>query len=201
MTTGLVTFDAMPSFPPTEVRPAEPGDLPALQALLDRCSTETRYRRFHGGAERAHRRELERVSRPTPSHRSWVAVDPDGAIHGTATLARDPRGQADVAFLVEDAWFRRGIGRALFAAVAADAVAGRETAVVATILADNERAVRFLQAVAPGAQFRYVGYTEVEVVVPVRDAVPDLAGLALAARAVPAPAAAGARAASTVEAA
>ncbi|MDD9371652.1 MAG: GNAT family N-acetyltransferase [Acidimicrobiales bacterium] len=157
----------MPSFPPTEVRPAESDDLPALQALFDRCSPETRYRRFHGGAATAHRRELERVSRPASDHRSWVAVDADGAVHGTATLARGPGGQADVAFLVEDAWFRRGIGRALFAAMAATAVAQRESAVVATLLADNERAVRFLRAVAPGAQFRYLGFTELEVVVPV----------------------------------
>lgn len=191
----------MASFPPTEVRPARPADLPALQAMLDRCTLETRYRRFHGGAGPAHWRELERVSRPTATHRSWVAVDPSGAIHGTATLARDPRGQADVAFLVEDAWFRRGIGRSLFAAMAAEAAAGRETAVVATILADNERAVRFLQAMAPGAEFRYLGFTEVEAIVPVRAASADLAGLAFASRAVPAPASGGGRAASTGEAA
>jgi ribosomal protein S18 acetylase RimI-like enzyme len=179
----------MPSFPPTEVRPAEPDDLLALQALFDRCSPETRYRRFHGGAETAHRRELERVSRPAPAHRSWVAVDPDGAVHGTATLARSPGGRADVAFLVEDAWFRRGIGRALFAAVAAAAVGQRETAVVATLLADNERAVRFLRAVAPGAQFRYLGFTELEVVVPVpataavpQPAFPESAGASAASR-------------------
>ena len=191
----------MPSFLPTEVRPAEPGDLPALQALLDRCSPETRYRRFHGGAETAHRRELERVSRPTPSHHSWVAVDRGGAIHGTATLARGPRGQADVAFLVEDAWFRRGIGRALFAAVAAQAIAGREPVVVATILASNDSAVRFLQAVAPGAQFRYVGYTEVEVVVPVHVMPVALTDAALTARTLPAPVAADGDAASPPEAA
>ncbi len=155
----------MPSFPPIEVRPAEPHDLPALQALLDRCSPQTRYRRFHGGAERSHRRELERVSRPMAHHRSWVAVDPRGAVHGTATLARGTEGQADVAVLVEDAWFRRGVGRALFAAVAAAAGAERIPAVVATLLADNEPAVRFLRAVAPAAQFRYVGFTELTAVV------------------------------------
>ena len=63
--------------------------------------------------------------------------------------------------------------------------------VVATILADNERAVRFLQAMAPGAEFRYLGFTEVEAIVPVRAASPDRTGLPFASRAVPAPASAG----------
>jgi ribosomal protein S18 acetylase RimI-like enzyme len=158
----------MTSFPTdVEVRPAEPGDLPALHALLDRCSLDTRYRRFHGGGEPAHRRELERVARPTAAHRSWVAIGPDGEVHGTATLAWAGSGQADVAFLVEDAWFRRGLGRALFAAVAAEAMAAHQPVIVATILADNERAIRFLRAMAPRADVRYLGFTELEVTVPV----------------------------------
>ena len=149
------------------VRPAAPADVPALDGLLDRSSTETRYRRFHGGAERAQRREVERLARPAAGHRSWVAVGPDGAVHGTATIAWGDGGTADVAFLVEDAWFRRGIGRALSAAVGAEAVETRTAAVVATVLAENERALRFLRAVAPGAHTRHVGGTELEITIPV----------------------------------
>jgi len=150
-----------------DVRPAGPDDLPALHGLLDRSSAETRYRRFHGGAERAHRRELERLARPSAGPRSWVATGRDGEVHGTATLAWGPDGRADVAFLVEDAWFRRGIGRALFTVVAAEAATTRTSAVVATVLAENERAIRFLRAVAPGASPRYLGGTELEVTIPV----------------------------------
>ncbi|HMJ77838.1 MAG TPA: hypothetical protein VK507_17795, partial [Iamia sp.] len=68
-----------------DVRPAGHPDLPALHDLLERCSPETLYRRFHGVAGAGARRELERIAAPTDRHRSWVAVGPDGVVHGTGT--------------------------------------------------------------------------------------------------------------------
>jgi ribosomal protein S18 acetylase RimI-like enzyme len=88
-------------------------------------------------------------------------------VHGTATIAWGDGGTADVALLVEDACFRRGVGRALAAAVGAEAVTTRTPAVVATVLAENERALRFLRAVAPGAHPRHVGGPELEITIPV----------------------------------
>ncbi len=149
------------------VRPATSDDLPGLQALLDRCSPETTYRRFHGAIGSAVRHELERIADPGPEHRSWVATD-GTEIHGTATLARGSNGVVEAAFLVEDAWFRHGIGRALFATLARDAQMSGEDAVTAWVQADNERARRFLRSMVPGTRTTFIGGGELEISLPVR---------------------------------
>jgi GNAT superfamily N-acetyltransferase len=139
-----------------EVRPARRTDLPALKALLGRCSPETLYRRFHGVAGAGARRELERIAAPTDRHRSWVAVGSDDVVHGTGTLARGRNGTVEVAFVVEDAQRRRGIGRALVAAARAEARRAGLVTVDATIQGDNVAATHFLRAVVPGVALRFV---------------------------------------------
>jgi GNAT superfamily N-acetyltransferase len=148
------------------IRPSAPGDGPALHALVDRCSPGTLVRRFHGGGTGPAHREMDRVAKPTPPHRSWVA-EAEGEIHGAGTLAwgRPQEERAEVAFLVEDAWFRRGVGRGLYAAMAAEARREGIT-VTASVQADNERAIRFLVGVAPGARPRYAGEGLVEITFP-----------------------------------
>jgi GNAT superfamily N-acetyltransferase len=148
------------------VRMAEPADLAQLQALLDRCSADTQYRRFHGAVGHAVRRELERIATPVANHRSWVATD-GTAIHGTATLATGSDGAVEAAFLVEDAWFRRGLGRALFAALARDARHVGIDAVTAWVQADNETARRFLRSMAPAARTAFAGGGELQIDLPV----------------------------------
>lgn len=157
-----------PPLPPSElqVRAARPADLVELEALLARCSAETAYRRFHGALGPIVRNELARIARSTPEHRSWVATD-GRAIHGTATLARGANGVVEAAFLVEDAWFRRGLGRRLFDAVAAEARRSGVESVTLWVQADNERARRFLRAMVPGTRTAFAGGGELEVEVPV----------------------------------
>ena len=159
-------------------RPAHPGDRDLLAAMVDRASDATLWRRFHGAGRRVVERELDRITHPTTSHRSWVAQTPDGAVHGTATLATGRDGTVEAAFLVEDAWSRRGIGRLLFSALARDAAAAGIGEVLGRVQADNERAIRFLRALGPGARATFVGDGEVEVVVPVPPAVRATAGRA-----------------------
>jgi hypothetical protein len=178
MATGLLNYDdwsiygdpmepfAAPPAGPAIVRPAGPADLPALVELLDRCSEETVYRRFHGASGRSAARELERITHPTAGHHSWVA-EVDGVLHGTATLAWGADGLPEAAFLVEDGWFRRGLGRRLFGAVARDALESEVDRVVVAVQADNERARRFVRAVAPGAQTTFSGGGVLEMSVPV----------------------------------
>jgi GNAT superfamily N-acetyltransferase len=148
------------------IRPAGSGDVGQLMALLDRCSPETRYRRFHASTVEPMYREMARVAAPEPGHRSWVAVGPDGTARGTATLAWPASGPPEVALLVEDAWFRRGIGRALIGEVGWAAARAGVDAVVAWVQADNLRAVRFLRAVVPGARLTFDG-GELAVTLPV----------------------------------
>jgi GNAT superfamily N-acetyltransferase len=163
----------LPTAPGVCIRRAAPGDLPGLIGMVHRSSDDTLYRRFHGAADRPIIRELERIASPTESHRSWVAVSASGEVRGTATLAWGRYGTVEAAFLVEDAWFRRGVGRALFAAVAREARrAGVET-VTALVQADNNRAVRFLRSVAPGFVSTFAGRGELELTLPV--AVPRVA--------------------------
>jgi GNAT superfamily N-acetyltransferase len=148
------------------LRASRAGDLELLRAFVARCSPETLYRRFHGTGPRAMDRELTRIASPDDTHRSWVVVD-GGEVRGTASLARSRSGATEMALLVEDRWFRRGIGRALIGALRAHAeLAGIDT-ITAWIQADNERAVRFIRAVAPRATIRFVGGAELEAQLPV----------------------------------
>lgn len=148
------------------VRPTRPADELALVALLERCSPRTRHRRFHGAGETAMRRELFRIAHPTESHRSWVAIA-GGDVVGTATLAIGRDGVPEAAFLVEDAWFRTGVGRRLLRSLAGHARELGLPEVIARAQADNAAVREFLRAAAPGARTRFAGAGEIEVVVPV----------------------------------
>jgi N-acetylglutamate synthase-like GNAT family acetyltransferase len=133
------------------VRLACPTDEPALMALLARCSADTLYRRFHGVPGAIARQEMSRVSHPGNQHRSWVAVV-DGVVRGTATLVAGPAGTAEVAVLVEDAWFRRGVGRRLAAALLCDAIRSGIEVLEAWVQPENVRARDFFRSLAPGAR-------------------------------------------------
>jgi GNAT superfamily N-acetyltransferase len=166
-----MTFDQAPALRllpgrNVEVRPARPGDLPRLEAFLARCSDETLYRRFHGAVGSAVDKELWRIAHPAPSHRSWVVVA-DGDVRGTATLAWGRDGDPEAAFLVEDAWFRHGLGRALFGAVAEEAGRSGADQVDAWVLADNHAVRQFLGSMAPHAHTKFAGGGELVVHIPV----------------------------------
>jgi GNAT superfamily N-acetyltransferase len=153
------------------VRPSGPADRERLDAFVDRCSPATLYRRFHGPGERQARQEMARVAAPRADHRSWVALSPGGDVRGVATLASGRDGTVEAAFMVEDAWARRGVGRVLWAALAEDACRARLATIQASVQADNERAVRFLLAVAPGARSRYAGDAQIDMTLPVATAI------------------------------
>jgi N-acetylglutamate synthase-like GNAT family acetyltransferase len=142
---------------PLWLRPARADDLPRLGELLERCSPETLYRRFHGTTHEPMWREIERVaaSDAPDRHRSWVAVGCDGAVRGTGTLAWRDDHTPEIALLVEDAWFRRGIGRGLVDQLAGDARRSGAEVVLAWVQGDNLRAVKFLRAVAPDARIAF----------------------------------------------
>jgi L-amino acid N-acyltransferase YncA len=148
------------------VRPARPLDLDQLEAMLDRCSPDTQYRRFHGAVGPAVRRELRRIATPVSDHRSWVATD-GTAIHGTATLAWGSDGVVEAAFLVEDGWSHHGVGRELFRAVADEARASHVDVVTAWVQADNQAARKFFRAMVPTAVTTFTGGGELEITIPV----------------------------------
>lgn len=152
-------------------RPARPSDEGAVAELLARCSPDALYRRFHGAVGSAVTHEIRRIANRTDGHRSWVVVA-HGAVRGTATLAWGSDGVVEAAFLVEDAWARRGVGAALYEAVAREARREHVPEVTAWVQGDNESARRFLRAMAPDARITFAGYGELEVILPMSASVP-----------------------------
>ncbi|REF01140.1 GNAT family N-acetyltransferase [Thermomonospora umbrina] len=129
------------------VRPLEPRDGPAVQAMHERCSQESRRSRYFSPKPSLPRRALELFCEPSYGL-TLVAEGPDGSILALAHLVHvlDP-GVAELAFLVEDAWQGRGLGRELTELML---VLGRDRGLVelrATVLGGNARMRRLLASV------------------------------------------------------
>ena len=118
------------------VRRAGPADRDALARMFDRCTPQTRYRRFHGPVKAIPERYLADALSGSAFHYALVAcLEPDQASDQASDLApaadpaafaaRDMRagrivalascrtvdeGAAELGLLVEDAWQRRGVG-------------------------------------------------------------------------------------------
>ncbi|MFC9976494.1 GNAT family N-acetyltransferase [Spirillospora sp. NPDC127200] len=126
------------------VRPIEARDLDAVRALHERCSLDSRRMRYFSAKPCPPRRALELFCEPAHGL-TLVAEGPDGSLLALAHLIHvlDP-GVAELAFLVEDAWQGRGLGRALAGLLLA---VGRDRGLVelrATMLGDNARMRRLL---------------------------------------------------------
>lgn len=126
------------------VRPIERSDADAVEALHERCSLESRRMRYFSSQPDPPKRAIERFCDPAYGL-TLVAEGPDGSLLALAHLTHvvDP-GVAEVAFLVEDGWQGRGLGRALADLLVAPA---RERGLVelrATALSENVRMRRLL---------------------------------------------------------
>ena len=164
----MTLMDVRPAAPaiPTP-RPTTADDLPALVAMAERCSAASLYRRFHGATGTPLRQELLRTAAGEgDDHRSWV-VEAGGAVRGVATLARSRNGETHMAFLVEDGWQRRGVGRALGRRLHRAAREAGVAELVADVLADNLPVIRFAKAVYPGTVVAFVGMGEARLRIPV----------------------------------
>ncbi|MGP4028495.1 GNAT family N-acetyltransferase [Actinomadura sp. 3N407] len=126
------------------VRPIRPRDGDAVRALHERCSPGSRRMRYFSPKPYPPRRAIERFC-DSAYGLTLVAEGPDGSLLALAHLIHvlDP-GVAEVAFLVEDGWQGRGLGRALADLLIA---LGRDRGVVelrATALSENARMRRLL---------------------------------------------------------
>ncbi|MGC4953401.1 GNAT family N-acetyltransferase [Actinomadura citrea] len=126
------------------VRPVEPRDGDAVRALHERCSLDSRRMRYFSPKPYPPRRSFERFCDPSRGL-TLVAEGPDGSLLALAhlVLVRDP-GAAEVAFLVEDAWQGRGLGRGLAELLLALARDRGLVEVRATALSENARMRRLL---------------------------------------------------------
>jgi GNAT superfamily N-acetyltransferase len=103
------------------IRPVRPDDATALASMFGRCSAETRYRRFHGVVTEMPASYMRRCL--DGEQRALVAQPVTGGLVGLASAgpALDAPHVHEAGVLVEDAWQRRGIGRALLAGLFAGA--------------------------------------------------------------------------------
>ncbi len=123
------------------------SDVDAVLRLLDRCSRETLFHRFHGHSDgRAYVRGL--LHAPNGEETTVVARCGSECV-GLATLATDETGLAHLGVLVEDAWQRRGLGRRFVTALAGHAIASGRAALHADVLADDLFIVRALRRLGP----------------------------------------------------
>ena len=155
--TGLLDRPAAVGAPAGDlvtIRPARPGDAPAVRAFLAGLSPDSAYRRFFTGIA------------PSPSAafvRHFVEVDHDRRETVLAMLAGEVIGLADCArvyggwtvelgVVIADAWQRLGLGSQLADEALGRAVARGATALLVHTLADNARVARMLRRRWPGSE-------------------------------------------------
>lgn len=112
--------------PAVAIRPIRPGDVTALAAMFGRCSPPTRHHRFHAPVTAIPAAYLRRCLDGGPDGQRASVAEPLTGPPGVVALASagpvpGAPGVYEVGLLVEDAWQRQGVGRALYAGILAGA--------------------------------------------------------------------------------
>ena len=128
----------------TQVRPAEPTDASALHDLVAGLSPRSGRRRFLVGVGVPSSRMVAAMLRQDATHGAWVCVHGDRLV-GHVMWGVD-EGAAELGVVVADAWQRRGIGRSLTAAAAAEARSHGLADVRLHVSAENSELARRLSA-------------------------------------------------------
>jgi acyl-CoA synthetase (NDP forming)/GNAT superfamily N-acetyltransferase len=130
------------------LRPITPEDADGIQGLMERSSDQTRYYRFFGPMKRLSDKDLHRFTHVDHDSRVAFVVLLGDELIGVGRYDRYPgTDDAEVAFLVEDAHQRRGLGSVLLEHLAAAARERGITRFVAEVLSQNTGMVRvFLDA-------------------------------------------------------
>jgi len=123
--------------------------------MLDRCTGQTRYRRFHGPVKVFPERYLSEALSGSPLHFALVATvagdgaeedgAEDGAVIALASCRAVEEGVAELGILVEDEWQQRGVGGYLLGELAAYAARTGLRALQAQVLADQPWLVGLLR--------------------------------------------------------
>ena len=130
------------------LRPITPQDADGIVGLMERSSDQTRYYRFFGPMKRLSDKALYRFTHVDHDNRVAFVVLLGEELVGVGRYDRYPdTDDAEVAFLVEDAHQRRGLGSVLLEHLAAAARERGITRFVAEVLSQNSGMVRvFLDA-------------------------------------------------------
>jgi protein lysine acetyltransferase len=150
------------------IRPIEPDDASELRLGLKRLSALSAFRRFRAHIDDVEREELEYLTRiDHVRHEALTALDPHTkSVVGVTRYVCDPRdpAQAEITYVVADAWQHRGVGSALVERIAQRARAVGVDRFIATSLAADARARRLLNRVGePVAERDHDGLIETTV--------------------------------------
>ena len=134
------------------IRPIEPEDAGELRRGLKRLSALTAYRRFRAHITTVSPDQLDFLTRiDHVRHEALAALDPEvGSVVGVVRYVCDPAqpAQAELTYVVADAWQHRGVGSALIDRLATRARAAGVERFIVTTLAVDARARRLLTRVA-----------------------------------------------------
>jgi GNAT superfamily N-acetyltransferase len=129
-----------------EIVPYGTGDLAEVLDLLERCSRETLFHRFHGFSDGV---AWATGLGSTEPRQLAVCARVRRRCVGIANLIRSTPTTVELGVLVEDRWQRRGIGGALVAELLEIAKAERVVTVHADVLFEDRFAVRMLRRHGP----------------------------------------------------
>jgi len=131
------------------VRPLSPGDVATVAAVFGRLGERSRLTRFNGPKPCLSEAELEQLARVDGSHHALVGyVEGDPAPAAIASLVRNERDSAEIAFAVADEHQHRGIGSALARELVADARAAGIAEITALTRNDNPATLALIRRCA-----------------------------------------------------
>ncbi len=136
---------------PIEVRPVERADAAELVAFYARLSPESRRRRFLCSTRGLDERLARRFTSVDHVRSTGLVATLDGHIVGHACVEESGAGAVEMAFAVDDAWQRRGIGRRLLAEAVAWARRHGVSHIDLSLFADNLAMHRMLRSI-PGSR-------------------------------------------------
>jgi RimJ/RimL family protein N-acetyltransferase len=133
------------------VRPIRDDDVDRLRRLFYRLSPETVYRRFFQPVKQPSEKLLHHLAEVDHQLRQAIVAELDDEIIAVVRYDRSTATDvAEVAVVVEDAWQGHGLGRRLLRRLAVDALEHGVADLTATVLGENQRALRLAHHVAPG---------------------------------------------------
>jgi len=135
-------------------------DAPAIEAMIERCSLESRYARFLAPRPSIPLDHLARVVTPLSGEEAWVGVrrDEPDTIVALGSWARVGDDDAELALIVEDSWQRRGIGTSLLRLLGERTQSRGICRLTASVLTESRHVFRMLRAVFGSTSVRPEGF-------------------------------------------
>jgi GNAT superfamily N-acetyltransferase len=135
-------------------------DAPAIEAMIERCSLQSRYARFLAPRPSIPLDHLARVVTPLSGEEAWVGVrrDEPETVVALGSWARVGDADAELALIVEDSWQQRGIGTYLLRLLGERAWSLGICRLTASVLTESRHVFRMLRAVFGSASVRPDGF-------------------------------------------